>query len=47
MQNLPSVTQALTLASTGSVRLGLSHISVGLDCVKTRPSSSHIANVVG
>ena len=45
MQILPSATQGLILVS--SVRLGLSHISVGLNGVKTRPSSSHVANVVG
>ena len=45
MQILPSATQVLMPAS--SVRLVLSHISVGLDDVKTRPSSSHVANVVG
>ena len=44
-QVLPSTTQALMLVF--SVRLGLSHISVGLNHVKTRPSSSHVANVVG
>jgi hypothetical protein len=47
VQILPSVTQALMLASTGSVRLDLPHISVGLNDVKTHSSSSHVANVVG
>jgi len=41
----PFVTQALMLAS--SFRLGLSHIGVGLNGVKTRPSSSNLTNVVG
>ena len=45
MQIVLSATQALMLAS--SFHLGLSHISVGLNGVKTRPSSSHVANVVG
>ena len=47
MQILPSSTQALMLASNGSFRLVLPHISLGLNGVKTRPSSSHVANVVG